>query len=337
MRLLFLGGTGLISSACSDLAVARGHELFIVTRGHSSKYQIPGEAILLRADVREDALLADASLKRLHFDAVVDFLAFSERDLEHHLELVGRRTDQYVLISSAAAYQKPPSHYRIREETPLENPYWDYARGKIACEQRLRHVARETGLPVTIVRPSLTYGPSQIPLCVGSWAHPWTVVDRVLRGRPLVVPGDGTSLWVLTWNADFARGLLGILGNPDALGQSFHITSDEVLTWDQIYAGLFDAVHRPPLLVHLPSEVIAAIWPHASGSLLGDKSYSLVFDNSRIRSVLPDFACQVTWHEGVRNAIAWHETHPQFQTVDREMDALMDRMVLAHDRLLKQI
>ena len=334
MRLLFAGGTGIISSACAELAAGRGHELFILTRGRSRKHPPPDGAVLLDADLGDEPGVPSGLLAGMQFDAVLDFLAFTQQDIERHLQLLRDKARQFVFISSASVYQKPPASYLIDETTPLENVYSDYARGKIACENHLLRLHRESGLPITIVRPSLTYGPSQIPLVVGSWSHPWTVIDRIKHGRPLIVPGDGTSLWVMTWNADFAKGLLGLLGNQAAIGEVFHITSDEVLTWDQIYRQTFEAVGASPVILHLPSEVIAAYWPHAHSSLLGDKVHSMVFDNRKIKSVVPDFDCEVTWAEGVRRAINWHHSHPQFQTVDHQLDALMEQMVLAHSRSL---
>jgi nucleoside-diphosphate-sugar epimerase len=332
MRFLFIGGTGLISSACSDLAVARGHELFVLNRGVSARYSIPSGALFLKGDIHVDPAAISRLLAGLHFDAVVDFVAFTPDDIERDLQLFRGRTDQLVFISSASAYQKPPRQYWISENTPLENPYWQYSRDKIACEARLLRAYRAEGYPATIIRPSLTYGPSQIPFCVGSWSHPWTVIDRIKRGRPIVVPGDGTSLWVLTWNADFAKGLLGLLGNAGAIGEAFHITSDEVLTWDQIYLEAFAALGLPPRIVHVPSDVIAAYWPHALGSLIGDKIYSVVFNNDKIKRFVPEFSAEVNWSEGLRLAIDWHESHAEYRTVDEEFDLVMDKIVLAQER-----
>ena len=236
MKILFIGGTGLISSACSELAVARGHELFILNRSVSTKYPIPKGATLLQGDVQADGSHLSKLLAGRHFDAVVDFIAFTVEDVERDINLFRRKADQFVFISSASAYQKPPKNYLITEETPLENPFWQYSRDKIASEERLMKAYREDGFPVTIIRPSHTYGPSQIPLAVDSWEYPWTIVDRMKRGKKLIIPGDGTSLWVLTWNADFAKGLVGLLGNKKAIGEAFHITSDEALSWNQIYS-----------------------------------------------------------------------------------------------------
>jgi nucleoside-diphosphate-sugar epimerase len=266
-------------------------------------------------------------LQGLDFDAVVDWTAFVPADIERDVELFRGRTRQFVFISSASAYQKPPGDYRITENTPLVNPFWDYARNKIACEDRLMREYRERKFPATIVRPSLTYGPSQIPLCVGSWEHPFTVIDRMRKGKPIIVPGDGTSLWTVTWNADFAVGLVGLLGREDCLGEAFHITSDEVLTWNQIYQEAGRAAGVEPNLVHLPSEWIAAYDPPMRGSLLGDKAYSAVFDNSKIKRAVPEFSAKVFWAEGVRRAIAWHEADPARQTIDQSANRKWDAMI----------
>jgi nucleoside-diphosphate-sugar epimerase len=327
MKVLFIGGTGLISSACSELALERGIDLFILNRSQSGKDLLPEGAHLLVGDVHGN----EADLARLlagqEFDAVVDWIAFTPEDVERDLHLFSGRTGQFFFISSASAYQKPPSHYLITEETPLDNPFWDYSRNKIACEQRLMQAHREKNFPVTIVRPSLTYGPSQIPLCVGSWQHPYTMIDRMKRGRPIIVPGDGTSLWVLTWNGDFAKGFLGLLANPKAIGEAYHITSDEVLTWNQIYREVGRALGVDLDIVHVPSDLIAAYDPDALGSLTGDKVNSSVFDNSKIKQLVPDFNCTVPWAEGVRRAIAWHAADPSRQTIDDKLNYTWDRIL----------
>jgi len=327
MKVLFIGGTGLISSACSDLALQRGIDLSILNRGLSGKYPIPQGAHLLVGDIQGKEADLAALLEGLEFDAVVDWIAFTPEDIERDLRLFGGRTDQFVFISSASAYQKPPGHYLITEKTPLENPFWQYSRNKIACEKRLMQAHREQILPVTIVRPSLTYGPSQIPLVVGSWQHPYTVIDRMKRDRQIIVPGDGTSLWVLTWNGDFAKGFLGLLGNPKAIGEAYHITSDEVLTWDQIYKEIGRALGVEPHIVHVPSDLIAAYDSEALGSLTGDKVNSSVFDNSKIKELVPDFICTVPWAEGVRRSIAWFEADPSRQTIDERLNHLWDKIL----------
>lgn len=332
MKLLFIGGTGLISSACSELAVSRNCDLFILNRSISKMHPVPEGAVLLKGDIKSDMDRLSTLLSSHHFDAVVDFIAFTVEDIERDLALFRDKTEQFVFISSASAYQKPPGNYLITEDTPLENPYWQYSRDKIACEERLNEAYREVGFPTTIIRPSLTYGPSQIPFCIGSWQHPWTVIDRMKKGRKIIVPGDGSSLWVMTWNADFAKGLVGLLGNKNAIGEVFQITSDEVLTWDQIYREAFTALGIDPNIVHIPSELISAYWPDAVGSLIGDKANSVVFNNSKIKKFVPDFKCDVNWAEGLRKSIAWYESHPIFQTIDEEMNDLFDTMIAGYER-----
>lgn len=329
MKILFIGGTGLISSACSDLVLEHGFDLTLLNRGRSDHYPVPAGARHILLDMQKDRDMLFHRLAAEQFDVVVDWIAYTRADVERDLELFKGRTGQFVFISSASAYQKPPVHYRITEETPLDNPFWQYSRDKIACEKRLMQAYQEDRFPVTIVRPSLTYGPSMIPLCVNSWQHPYTILDRIKRGKKSIVPGDGTSLWTLTWNGDFAGGLVGLLGNPGAVGEAFHITSDEVLTWDQIYLETFNALGVEPALVHIPSDLLAAYDNEYAGSLLGDKSYSMVFDNTKIKRCVPEFQCAVSWHEGVRRAIDWFNADPARQTIDIQAGRTWDT-ILAH-------
>jgi nucleoside-diphosphate-sugar epimerase len=332
MKILFIGGTGLISSACSELVVARGHELFILNRSISKKHDIPKEAVLLTGDIHKGVSELSGIIGDNHFDAVVDFLAFTVEDIERDLALFQNKIEQFVFISSASAYQKPPKNYLITESTPLENPFWQYSRDKIDCEERLTKAFKDDGFPITIIRPSLTYGPSQIPFCVGSWQHPWTIIDRMIRGKKVIVPGDGTSLWVLTWNSDFAKGLVGLLGRSGVRGETFQITSDEVLTWDQIYTEAFLALGLEPKIVHIPTELITAYWPETKGSLIGDKINSVVFDNSKIKQYVPDFKCEVNWSEGVRRSLAWYEAHPQFKALDKDLDIIFENIIAVFGR-----
>ena len=332
MKILYIGGTGLISSACSGLAAARGHELFLLNRSTTTKYPVPEGATVLQADVYGDEAQVAALLAVHHFDAVVDYIAYTVPDIERDLRLFQGKTGQFVFISSASAYQKPPQNYLIKEETPLENPFWEYSRNKIACEDRLMQAYRDDGFPVTIIRPSHTYGPTDFPFGVTSWAHPWTIIDRMKRGQKVIVPGDGTSLWVLTWNEDFARGLVGLLGHPMAIGEAFTITSDQALSWDQIHLEAYRALGLEPNLVHIPSDLIAMYWPDAVGSLIGDKSNSVVFDNTKIKRFVPDFTCDVDWAEGLKRCLAWFEAHPDYQTVDEKLDVLWDEIIRSFER-----
>ncbi len=333
MKILMIGGTGIISSACSDLILQRGMDLTILNRSVSTKFPVPVGASHIIGDIHADDGGIAAALAGQHFDVVVDWVAFTPEDIEHSIRLFGGRTNQFVFISSASAYQKPPAHYLIKEDvTPLENPFWDYSRNKIAIEERLMVEYRERGFPVTIIRPSLTYGVSQIPLCGASWQHPYTVIDRIRKGQKIIIPGDGTSLWTVTWNGDFAKGLVGLFGQSAAIGEAFHITSDEVLTWNQIFAEVGEALQLKMEVVHIASDLIAAYDDHAIGSLIGDKVNSSVFDNSKIKRFVPDFKCEVSWAEGVRRAIAWHEADPARRTIDAQMNAKWDRILTGYAR-----
>lgn len=330
MDILFIGGTGLISSACSELALQRGHDLTLVNRAASNKYRAPEGAHVITADVHvEEAALA-RQLEGRRFDVVVDWIAFHPADIERDLRIFAGRAEQFIFISSASAYQKPPRSYLVTEQTPLDNPFWDYSRNKIACEEQLMREYRERGFPVTIIRPSHTYGPSQIPVMLGSWQHPYTVIDRLKRGQKIIVPGDGSSLWVLTWNADFAVGLLGLFARADAIGEVFQITSDEVLTWDQICRETARAAGVEADIVHVPSDLIAAYDPHAFGSLIGDKANSVVFDNRKIKRFVPEFQCRVTWAEGVRRSLAWFEADPARRTIDEDANRHWDMILAAY-------
>jgi nucleoside-diphosphate-sugar epimerase len=332
MKILMIGGTGIISSACSELIVERGMDLTLLNRSVSTKHSIPAGAHQLVGDIHADPAHLAGLLRGQHFDAVVDWVAYTAEDIEHDIRLFSGLTDQFVFISSASAYQKPPAHYIITEETPLENPFWDYSRNKIAAEERLMKAYRESGFPVTIIRPSLTYGLSQIPLCGASWQHPYTVVDRVRKGKKIIIPGDGTSLWTVTWNGDFAKGLVGLLGRKEAIGEAFNITSDEVLTWNQIFQEVGKAMGLEMDIVHIASELIVAHNPDQLGSLIGDKANSAVFDNSKIKRFVADFKCEVPWATGVRRAIAWHEADPARMTIDDGMNQRWDTILAAYER-----
>ena len=329
MKVLFIGGTGLISTACTRLAVERGLDMFLLNRGTNADRA--AGATTLVADLRdEDA--TERALAGHRFDAVVDWIAFTPEQIERDLRLFGGRTDQFVFISSASAYEKPPSDWLIREDTPLANPFWDYSRNKIACEERLIRAFREDAFPVTIVRPSLTYGDTQIPLAYNSWQLPYTAVARMRAGKPLVVPGDGTSLWTITHNTDFAVGLVGLLGRRQTIGQAFSIVGDEVLTWDQIYRQTAAAAGAEPRIIHIASDFIAACIPDMAGTLIGDKAQSAVFDNSKIKRFVPDFATRTSYSEGIKLTIAWFDSDAARRGVDADMDDQLDRLIAAYER-----
>jgi nucleoside-diphosphate-sugar epimerase len=329
MRILFIGGTGIISTACTALAAARGMDVTLLSRGQHEA-QLPAGVKTLIADVNDPALLQQ--MEHESFDVVVDWVAFTPADIERDLKLFRGRTRQFVFISSTSAYQKPQTHYLMTESTPLANPHWDYSRNKIACEERLMQAYREEGFPVTIVRPSLTYGDTQIPLVLNSWEKSYTAVDRMLRGQKMIVPGDGSSLWVVTHNTDFAKGLVGLLGHAQAIGHAFHITSDEVLTWHQLFRIVGAAVGVEPKLVHIPSDFIIACVPEKEGTLIGDKSVSVVFDNSKIKRFVPGYCATTTFAEGVRQSLAWFNSDPSRKQIDHQVNATMDKLISAYEK-----
>jgi len=327
MRVLFVGGTGFISGAASRAAIARGFDTYVLNRG-SHAAPLPG-AHTLTADVR-DTETARAALGDLEFDAVVDWIAFTPDDIERDVDLFSGRAGHFVFISSASVYQKPPEHYLITETTPLHNPFWDYAQGKIAAEERLMRAYRDDGFPATIVRPSMTYD-TNLPIAVGGWGT-YTLADRLLRDRPIIVHGDGSSLWVVTHADDLAKGLLGLLGEKRAVGEAFHITTDEVLTWNQIYQSIAEALGVEADIVHVPSDFIASVAPELSGSLLGDKTWSVVFDNSKIKSFVPRFEATIPFREGIERTLAWFAEDSSRRYVDESVNGEMDRILDAFGR-----
>jgi len=329
MKVLFIGGTGIISTASTQLAAERGMELTLVNRGRH-KASLPHGVRSLALDM-SDLAAAKRGLEGMKFDAMVDWIAYTPADIERDLEIFRGKTRQFIFISSASAYQKPATHYLITESTPLANPYWDYSRNKIACEERLMKAYREEGFPITIVRPSLTYGDTQIPLITNSWEKPYTIVERMLKGKKVVVPGDGSSLWVITHNSDFAKGLVGLLGHPQAIGHAFHITSEEVMTWDQYYQIVAETLGVEAKIVHISADYIVACMPELEGSLLGDKCVSVVFDNSKIRRFVPGYCCTTRFSEGIRRTLSWFQADPARQQVDAALNEAWDRLIDAYE------
>jgi nucleoside-diphosphate-sugar epimerase len=333
MKILFIGGTGIISTASTALAAQRGFDLTLLTRGQHEPKLPPGVKTLI-ADVNDASI--NQKLAHESFDAVVDWIAYTPADIERDLKLFQGRTRQFVFISSTSAYQKPQTHYLMTESTPLANPHWEYSRNKIACEERLMQAYRDDGFPVTIVRPSLTYGETLIPLVLNSWQQSYTAVDRMLRGQKMVVPGDGSSLWVVTHNTDFAKGLVGLLGHQQAIGHAFHITSDEVLTWDQLFRIVGAAAGVEPQLVHIPSDFIAACVPEKEGTLTGDKSVSVVFDNSKIKRFVPGYCATTSFAEGIQQSLAWFDADPSRKQIDHQVNATMDKLISAYEKGMKE-
>jgi nucleoside-diphosphate-sugar epimerase len=303
-------------------------ELYLLNRGQRREF-VPKGAKEIVADVKDAPATADA-LKGHTFDVVVDWIAFTPDQVEADIALFSGRTRQYIFISSASAYQKPPTHYLITESTPLANPYWQYSRDKIACEDRLTREYREKGFPLTIVRPNFTYGLTTIPAAFMSWSHPWTLVDRMRRGRKIIVPGDGTAVFTLTHNTDFARGFVGLMGNIRARGHAFHITSDEALSWNQITRAIGRAAGAEPEIVHIASDFIAAFSPSDRGGLVGDKANNTIFDTTKIKTFVPGFTATVPFADGIMESVRWFEKHPERCMVDEAFNALSEKIIGAN-------
>ena len=329
MKILFIGGTGNISSACVALALRRGYEVTLLNRGiRPASAPFPAPVKTIQGDRNDVALLREVA-EGGGFDVVANFVGYKPEQIEGDIRAFAGQVAQYVFISSASAYQKPLNHYVITESTPLANPFWQYSRDKIACEEVLIAAYRSETLPITIVRPSYTYGETWIPSAIGGQGY--TVVDRMRTGRPIISHGDGQSLWVMTHNTDFALGFVGLFGKSAAIGEAFHITSDEALTWDQLYIQMGRAAGCQPELVHISSEFIAGLYPEMRGGLYGDKACSVVFDNSKVKRVVPEFHARVGWAEGVARSIAWFDEDPDARhTVDDGANEMIDRLIAAH-------
>lgn len=322
MKVLFIGGTGNISTAVSKLCVEKGIDLYLLNRG-TREISIPG-AKSIKADINNELETAKA-LQDHKWDAVVNWIAFTEADILRDFRLFKDRTDQYIFISSASAYQKPLSHPVVTESTPLKNPYWDYSRDKIACEEKLNALYRESHFPMTIVRPSLTYE-YVIPVAIGSWDD-YTIIDRIKKGKPIIVHGDGSSLWTITHAEDFAKGFVGLIGHQQAIGHAFHITSDEILTWDQIYEAVAEAAGAKANMVHIPSDFICRFDDFQIGNLLGDKAVSVIFDNTKIKTFVPGFKATIPFKEGIKRTVKWFEEKPSRMKIVKGNNDFIDKII----------
>lgn len=327
MNVLFIGGTGIISTAITKrLAATDGVNLFLVNRGNRNSV-IPENVTVINADINDEDFVRE-QIKDLSFDAVCDFIAFVPEHLERDFRLFKGKTKQFMYISSASAYQKPLSNYRITEGTPLANPYWEYSRNKIACEDFLMKMYRENGFPVTIIRPSHTYDERSVPLGVHGKKGSWQIVKRMIEGKPVIVHGDGTSLWTMTHNSDFAKAFVGLIGNAHAIGEAFQITSDETLTWNQIYKAIADALGVELKPYYVSSDFLAAVSDYdLCGSLTGDKANSVVFDNSKLKRAVPDYVPTVRFDQGVKRTIDYVLAHKECQVEDPEFDAWCDKVI----------
>jgi nucleoside-diphosphate-sugar epimerase len=327
MKVLFIGGTGIISSACSKLAIEKGIDLYLFNRGNTTSRPIPEGARVIQGDIR-DQEGALAALGNQTFDVVVNWIAFTPQHIHTDLEMFRGKTSQYVFISSASAYQTPPAGVPVTESTVLDNPFWLYSRNKIACEEMLVRAYREEKFPATIVRPSHTYDKTLLPFDGG-----YTVVDRMRKGQKVIVPGDGTSLWTLTHHSDFAKAFVGLLGHPAAVGDAFHITSDEWLPWNQIFEIVARAAGTVAKMAHIPSELIAAYDPDLGAGLLGDKAHSMIFDNSKVKRLVPDFRATIPFARGAEEIMAWYDADPARQKVDEKFNQLSDTLIAKYESI----
>ena len=327
MKVLFIGGTGNISTEVSKLCIKKGIDLYLLNRG-KRKVEIKGAKNII-ADI-SNFKQVDVVLKNHKWDVVVNWIAFNTNDITRDIKRFKNKTKQYIFISSASTYQKPPEHYIITESTPLENPFWDYSRNKITCENKLLQAYHKEKFPATIVRPSHTYD-TVFPVAIGGWTE-YTIIDRMKKGKKIIVHGDGTSLWTVTHSKDFAKGFIGLLGNKKAIGDSFQITSDEALTWNQIYQYLAEAAGTTAKMVHIPSDFISKVDKTQIGGLLGDKAYSVVFDNSKIKKLVPDFKATIPFREGIKKTLAWFEEKPERKIINPKTNRMIDKIINAYNK-----
>jgi nucleoside-diphosphate-sugar epimerase len=337
VKALFIGGTGTISTAVSRRALEEGWELYLLNRG-SRNNVLSGKVKEITCDINNEAEAAE-KLRDLSFDVVADFTIRSPEPVRRDYRLFKGKTKQYIFISSAAGYQTPSAHYVINESTPLQNPYWEYARNKIACEDFLLKVYREEGFPITIVRPSHTYDERKVPLGIYGEKGSWQVVKRIIEGKPVIIHGDGTALWVMTHNSDFAKGFTGLMGNIHAIGEAVQITTDEVLTWNQIYqiiAGVVGAELKP---VYVSTDFLDRCTPNYGfyGSMLGDRSNSVAFDNSKLKRLVPGFTATKRFDQGIRETIEFILAHKEYQIEDPEFDRWCDKIIAVREKAIKEI
>lgn len=328
MKVLFIGGTGTISADVVSLLCKRGGwEISLLNRGNKA---VPEGVQSLVADINDEAAVL-AALKGKSYDVVAQFIAYTAADVDRDIRLFSGRTKQYIFISSASAYQKPAVDYRITESTPLANPYWAYSRHKIEAEERLMQAYRAEAFPVTIVRPSHTYNGQKVPVCLHGARGNWQILERILCGKPVIIPGDGSSIWTLTHSKDFAKGFVGLMANPHAIGQAFHITTDEGMTWNQIHEVIAEELGKPLRTLHVASDFLARHGGEYDfrGELLGDKAVTVLFDNAKIKRLVPDFVCTVSMAAGLRQCVRYMLSHPETQIPDPNFDAWCDRIVAA--------
>lgn len=338
-NILFIGGTGTISAAIvRRLAKEQSWDVWLLNRGN--RKDIPNNVHQIIGDIHDEAGVKE-KIAGMSFDCVCEFVGFTREDVERDVRLFQGKTKQYIFTSSASAYHKPAASYLITEGTTLANPYWEYSRNKIACEDYLMEQYRRTGFPVTIVRPSHTYDERSIPAAVYGKKGTWQVIKRIQDEKPVLIPGDGSSLWTLTFNRDFATGYIGLLGNQHAIGEAFQITGDESLTWNQIYQTIADALHVTLNGFHVSSYFLAKAGEKYGydfqGDLIGDKAVTVVFDNTKLKRLVPDMRTTIPFHDGVQIALKYIAAHPECQAEDPDFDAWTDRVIAAQKKALQMV
>lgn len=335
MKVLFIGGTGTISTAISNVLAKRGDELYLINRGNSND-RVPDNVKIIIADINNEADVAE-KISGMSFDVVCDFIGFVPAQLERDYRLFNGKTKQFMYISSASAYHKPVRDYRISEGTTLANPYWEYSRNKIACEEYLMKMYRENGFPITIIRPSHTYCETSVPLGVHGNNGSWQVLKRMLDGKPVIIHGDGTSLWTITYNEDFAKAFVGLMGNPHAIGEAFHITSDESVTWNQIYKIIADCLGVELKPYYVSSDFLDAVSDYDfKGGLIGDKANTVVFDNTKVKNAVPGFTATIRAEEGIRRTVEYILAHKECQQEDEEFDKWCDKVIEKLERVKEE-
>lgn len=334
MKVLFVGGTGIISTEVSRLALKKGIELVLLNRGKHSQ-NVPDEAEILIADIDDEADVRQ-KLSGRHFDAVVDFIVFRPEQAERDIRIFSGICDQYVLISSACIYQKPVALFPITEGSQIENTRWDYADDKIKCEAVLTKAYHQEQFPMTIVRPSHTYSDALLPVSLCGAGGPWGVAARMLAGKPVFVHGDGLTLWTVTHSRDVAKGIIGILGNRHAIGEAVHITCDELVSWDDIYNAIANALGVTPKLLHVSTEMLAAFFPEQYIHMMGDTANCAIFDNTKIKRLVPDFIATTRMEQGVRSAVKYHLAHKERQILDAAFDSTCEKMLDAYQNFMRK-
>lgn len=337
MKALLIGGTGTISASISRKLINDGHELYLLNRGSRNEFLGSDKVNYIICDINDEAEVNKA-LEGHEFDVVADFIAFEKQHLERDYRLFKDRTNQFIFISSASAYQKPLSNYLITESTPIANPYWQYSRDKIECELYLNDLYRKEAFPITIIRPSHTYDERSLPVAVHGNNGSWQVAKRMLENKPVIVHGDGTSLWTVTNAKDFAVGFVGLMNNIHAIGETFQIISDETLTWNQIYEAIGRALKVKPDIRCISSQMLADFSDFdLAGGLLGDKAHSVVFDNSKLKRAVPKFNCTIRFDEGIKETVDYILSHQEYQLIDEDFDAWCDKLVKGIENLKRDM